>query len=55
MAAAQSGSLPDLTWLYFALVQLPIYLTPLLLRQTMSFKRQKSGITESKPLRPEEL
>jgi hypothetical protein len=29
MAAAQSGSsLPELTWLYFALVQLPIYLTP---------------------------
>ena len=24
VAAAQSGSLPDLAWLYFALVQLPI-------------------------------
>jgi Lipocalin-like domain len=33
MAAAQSGSfLPDLTWLYFALVQLPIYLTPQIIR-----------------------
>jgi len=29
MAAAQSGSsLPELVWIYFALVQLPIYLTP---------------------------
>jgi BASS family bile acid:Na+ symporter len=54
MAAAQSGSLPDLTWLYFALVQLPIYLTPQLLRRTISFQQQKSGITGSKPLRPEE-
>jgi hypothetical protein len=33
MAAAQSGSsLPELTWLYFALVQLPIYLTPQIIR-----------------------
>jgi BASS family bile acid:Na+ symporter len=33
MAAAQVGSsLPDLTWLYFALVQLPIYLTPQIIR-----------------------
>jgi BASS family bile acid:Na+ symporter len=54
MAAAQSGSLPDLTWLYFALVQLPIYLTPLLLSRTIGFQRQKSGIAESKPLRVEE-
>ena len=54
MAAAQSGSLPDLTWLYFALVQLPIYLMPLLLRRTMSLRRQKSGIAESQPLRVEE-
>ena len=33
MAAAQYGSsLPELTWLYFALVQLPIYLTPQVIR-----------------------
>jgi BASS family bile acid:Na+ symporter len=33
MAAAQYGSsLPELTWLYFALVQLPIYLTPQIIR-----------------------
>ena len=43
-----------LTWLYFALVQLPIYLMPLLLRRTMSLQRQKSGIAERKPLRVEE-
>lgn len=54
MAAAQPGSLPDLSWLYFALVQLPIYLTPLLLRRTMGFPQQKNTITERKPLRPEE-
>lgn len=54
MAAAQSGSLPDLTWLYFALVQLPIYLTPLLLRRTISFQQQKNGIAGSKPIGPEE-
>ena len=46
MAAAQSGSLPDLTWLYFALVQLPVYLTPLLLRRTKFFRRQKKAIAE---------
>ena len=39
MAAAQSGSLPELAWLYFALVQLPIYLTPLLLRRTIGFRK----------------
>ena len=54
MAAAQSGSLPDLAWLYFALVQLPIYLTPLLLSRTKSFRQLKSGIAESKPLQPGE-
>jgi hypothetical protein len=33
MAAALYGSsLPELTWLYFALVQLPIYLTPQIIR-----------------------
>jgi BASS family bile acid:Na+ symporter len=31
MVAAASGVLPDLTWLYFALTQFPIYLTPALL------------------------
>jgi hypothetical protein len=54
MAAAQSGSLPDLTWLYFALVQLPIYLTPMLLRRTMSLQQRISSSPEGKPLRPEQ-
>ena len=32
MLAATGGALPDLTWLYFALSQFPIYLSPLLLQ-----------------------
>jgi len=32
MVAATGGALPDLTWLYFALSQFPIYLSPQLLR-----------------------
>ena len=32
MLAATGGALPDLTWLYFAFAQFPIYLSPLLLR-----------------------
>ena len=31
MLAATGGALPDLTWLYFALSQFPIYLSPQLL------------------------
>jgi BASS family bile acid:Na+ symporter len=32
MLAATGGALPDLTWLYFALSQFPIYLSPQLLK-----------------------
>ena len=32
MLAATGGVLPDLTWLYFALSQFPIYLSPYLLQ-----------------------
>jgi len=32
MLAATGGAIPDLTWLYFAVGQLPIYLSPLLLQ-----------------------
>jgi BASS family bile acid:Na+ symporter len=32
MLAATEGALPGLTWLYFALCQFPIYLSPQLLR-----------------------
>jgi len=45
MAAAQSGALPEITWLYFALVQLPIYLTPLIVRQLMRFRRLRPKLT----------
>jgi predicted Na+-dependent transporter len=31
MLAATSGAVPDLTWIYFALAQFPVYLSPLLL------------------------
>jgi BASS family bile acid:Na+ symporter len=31
MLAATGGALPDLAWLYFALSQFPIYLSPQLL------------------------
>jgi hypothetical protein len=41
MLAATSGALPALTWLYFALAQFPIYLSPLLL--TSLARRLKSG------------
>jgi BASS family bile acid:Na+ symporter len=36
MVAATEGALPGMTWLYFALCQLPIYLSPLLLRRLAS-------------------
>jgi len=46
MAAAQSGSfLPDLTWLYFALVQLPIYLTPQIIRAVVAARRSLANRT----------
>jgi hypothetical protein len=32
MLAATGGALPDLAWLYFALSQFPIYLSPYLLQ-----------------------
>jgi len=32
MIAATDGILPGLTWIYFALAQLPIYLSPQLLK-----------------------
>ena len=32
MLAAAGGALPDVAWLYFALSQFPIYLSPQLLK-----------------------
>lgn len=43
MLAGTGGAVPDLTWLYFALSQLPIYLSPLLLQM----------VTRSGPREPE--
>ena len=43
MLAATGGGLPDLTWLYFALSQFPIYLSPYLLQaMTKRMLRQTS-------------
>jgi BASS family bile acid:Na+ symporter len=33
MLAATEGALPGLTWLYFALCQFPIYLSPQMLKR----------------------
>jgi BASS family bile acid:Na+ symporter len=41
MLAATGGALPDFTWLYFALSQFPIYLSPLML--TPLARRLKMG------------
>jgi hypothetical protein len=35
MLAATGGALPDLTWLYFALCQFPVYLSPQLLKSVV--------------------
>jgi BASS family bile acid:Na+ symporter len=35
MLAATDGALPGLTWLYFALSQFPIYLSPQMLRRVV--------------------
>jgi hypothetical protein len=42
MLAATGGALPDLTWLYFALAQFPIYLSPLLLSSLA--RRLRAGV-----------
>jgi BASS family bile acid:Na+ symporter len=42
MAAAQYGSsLPEITWLYFALAQLPIYLTPQIIGAFVAAKHRR--------------
>jgi hypothetical protein len=46
MLAATGGALPDFTWLYFALAQFPVYLSPLLL--TPLARRLKAGAEKSK-------
>jgi hypothetical protein len=49
MLGATGGVLPDLTWVYFALAQFPIYLTPQMLKPVMRRLRGVSG--GSSPLR----
>jgi BASS family bile acid:Na+ symporter len=41
MLAATGGALPDFTWLYFAIAQFPVYLSPLLF--TPLARRLKAG------------
>ena len=43
MLGATGGALPDLTWVYFALAQFPIYLTPQILKPLMRRMRGVSG------------
>lgn len=44
MIAATGGALPELTWLYFALSQFPIYLAPQLLQPLVRrMNRKLSG------------
>jgi hypothetical protein len=47
MLAATDGALPGLTWLYFALCQFPIYLSPQLLKPfAKRLREQQSGKTD---------
>jgi BASS family bile acid:Na+ symporter len=47
MLAATDGALPGLTWLYFALCQFPIYLSPQLLKPiAKKLREQQSGKTD---------
>ena len=50
MLAATGGALPDLTWLYFALAQFPVYLSPLLLSSLA--RRVKAGAGKQPFLKP---
>jgi hypothetical protein len=43
MLGATGGVLPDLTWVYFALAQFPIYLTPQMLKPVIRKLRGPSG------------
>ena len=45
MLAATGGVLPDLTWLYFALSQFPIYLSPQLLQPIARHLTTQTRIT----------
>jgi hypothetical protein len=47
MLAATGGAVPDLTWLYFAVAQFPLYLSPILL--TPLARRLQRGAAKSSP------
>ncbi|MBR1220813.1 Na+-dependent transporter [Bradyrhizobium sp. U87765 SZCCT0131] len=49
MLAAAGGMLPAATWLYFALSQFPIYLSPLLLRPLIGARREPDAPAETIP------
>ena len=44
MIAATGGGLPDMSWLYFAVCQFPIYLSPLLLKPLMQRLHKRSAM-----------
>jgi hypothetical protein len=46
MVAATGGALPGLTWLYFALSQFPIYLSPQLLKPIVG--RLGAGVAKAR-------
>lgn len=52
MLAATGGALPDLAWLYFALSQFPIYLSPQLLRPLVRRLVARSSITPEPASKP---
>ena len=52
MLAATDGALPGLTWLYFALSQFPIYLSPLLVKpivRRLKLRSQKAAWRSKQP------
>ena len=53
MLAATGGALPALTWLYFALAQFPVYLSPLLLISlARRLKAGNAAISANAPATP---
>jgi len=52
MLAATGGALPDLTWLYFALSQLPIYLSPQMLKPFVKRLQRGGKQKEREPYLP---
>jgi BASS family bile acid:Na+ symporter len=47
MLAATGGALPDFTWLYFALAQFPVYLSPLLFTPLARWLKGGAGKSET--------